>query len=54
VLELVDKLDSKSSAFTGVPVRIRPVAPFWNQRCFLSGFFCNIYLIIFRFYTIIC
>ena len=34
VAELADALDSKSSAFAGVPVRLRPAAPLREQNSF--------------------
>ena len=39
VAELADALDSKSSAFAGVPVRLRPAAPNINkcERIILMG-----------------
>ena len=42
VMELVDVVDSKSTAVTGVPVRVRPPAPTEPQRVTFGALYFHI------------
>ena len=41
VMELVDVVDSKSTASDGVPVRVRPPAPGWSKLLLAPTFFAK-------------
>tara|TARA_Y100001001_G_scaffold152290_1_gene164764 strand:+ start:265 stop:492 length:228 start_codon:yes stop_codon:yes gene_type:complete len=41
VVELVDTTDSKSVAFTGVPVQVRPLVPNDEKARFERAFLCR-------------